>query len=500
MKRIILAVTFLFSISVQSQVTYLHVGDRLPNLYYWDTNWWDYYHLYRPVLTQDNGQEHQDFVCSNMKDYQNRKECARYFYTDSTLTIIGVAAAIEVDTVRYDEIHHHWINRNYMWQYADTSMANREPEYFCLYKPDGDTMLLLAKAEWDTKEPANYMICGGRKYCSRRVDATTEVSFYAEHFVRLHETYFTTPVTVSDSFYVSWTQNNNYRVFHDGKVKRAHPGTFVWETSQPGVGYNSTTHYGPRPGNLKWRFHLINEYNTPAPGDESITPADTNWHGIYKPTGDGFFNIFPIFDTSRATTWITDSCTAPTYVALNDASWEDTLISWGLGENMHWAVIEWNFGSNSLWEMAVKRLGDSWDNAETTQCTANFATLTGLDTAQWYAVRVRAVCDSDRYSPWSDSIKFYVPANTAMHGTERAETVVDRHTHLIPNPAHGQVRVLSSFFLNAVETYTLDGRLVDRRSADGITLDLDLSGSTPGIYLVRIVTPKGTALKKLVVQ
>ena len=499
MKKIILAIAFLFSLSLHGQVTYLHVGDRLPNLYYWDTNWWDYYHLYRPVLTQDNGQEHQDFEYSRLRDDRSRRESARYFYTDSTLTIIGVAAAIEADTVRYDEIHHRWINRNYTWKYADTSIANREPEYFCLYKPDGDTMILLAKAEWDTKEPVKYMICVGKEYdCKWDYTANAQVYFYVEYFAPLRETYFASPITVTDSFYLSYTRNNNYRVFHDGKVKMAHPGTIIYGTHQPGVGYNSTTHYGPRPGNARYRFHLIDEYNYPI--DENDTPADTNWHTYFSPVGSGFINVFPIFDTSRATTWITDSCTAPTYVALNDASWEDTLISWGLGENMHWAVIEWNFGSNSLWEMAVKRLGDSWDNAETTQCTANFATLTGLDTAQWYAVRVRAVCDSDRYSPWSDSIKFYVPANTAMHGTERIETVVDRYTHLIPNPAHGQVRVLSSFFLNSVEIYTLNGRLVERRSADGITLDLDLSGYTPGIYLVRIVTPKGTALKKLVVQ
>ena len=195
-----------------------------------------------------------------------------------------------------------------------------------------------------------------------------------------------------------------------------------------------------------------------------------------------------------------DSCTAPSYLALTDASWEDTLVSWSLGDNTHWAMIEWNVGNNSLWEMAVRRDGDTWDNAVTTQHTANFATLTGLDTAEWYVVRVRAICDSGRVSPWSDTVRFYVPGNTATHGTERIETVVDRYTHLIPNPAHGQVRVLSSFFLNSVEIYTLNGPLVERRSADGIAMDLDLSGYTPGVYIVRIVTPRGTAFKKLVVQ
>ena len=478
MKRIILAIAFLFSLSVQSQVTYLHVGDRLPNLYYWDTNWWDYYHLYKPVIAGDAS--HQEFWGErNPYMHEGKVEAARYFYIDSSLTIIGVAAAIRADTTRLERndlgqvVNHNGYSYSYYdTLYVDTSMANREDEYFRLYKPIGDSMELLAEALWDTKVPPRFMICVGKTFPSNTLHWT-------EQFAPLYEAYFANPVTVSDSFYVSNTANNNYKIFHNGKWRKAHPFTIMYFTEQShSTGIFDTAYYGPKPGNVRWRYHMLGGVNE---------TGDTNWHGSYKPIGGSFRNIFPIFDTSRATAWVMDSCTAPKYLELIDNTWEYT-------------TIAWNMGTNSLWEMAVRRDSDTWDNAVTTQHTANFATLTGLDTAEWYVVRVRAICDSGRVSPWSNSMKFYVPGNTATHGTERIETVVDRYTHLIPNPAHGQVRVLSSFFLNTVEIYTLNGRLVERRTADGIAMDLDLSGYTPGVYIVRIVTPRGTAFKKLVVQ
>ena len=271
MKRIILAIAFFLSLSFQGQVTYLHVGDRLPNLYYWDTNWWDYYHLYMPVVAEcsDRNADHQEFwggVCLYCFDAQ--KELARYFYTDSSLTIIGIAAAVRADTVKLErdwwgQLHNHnGIPASYNdIHYVDTSMANREDEYFRLYKPIGDSMELLAEALWDTKVPPRFMMCVGKELDREYPDPANPAVYewvWKEYFMPLYEAYFSNPVTVSDSFYVSLTANNNYELFQDGRWRKAHPYTFLATTEQShSTGIFDTAYYGPRPGNFRWRCHMM---------------------------------------------------------------------------------------------------------------------------------------------------------------------------------------------------------------------------------------------------
>ena len=204
MKKIIIAITVLLSLSVQGQVTYLHVGDRLPNLYYWDTNWWDYYHLYMPVISWGTPPiDKTEFTVALDDLFGNggKIESARYFYTDSSLTIIGIAAAMRADTVKLERdwwghLHNHnGIPASYNdIHYVDTSMANREDEYFRLYKPIGDSMELIAEVLWDTKVPPRFMICVSKMMYSVHPDPYDPSSWYyewRERFAPLYEAFCT---------------------------------------------------------------------------------------------------------------------------------------------------------------------------------------------------------------------------------------------------------------------------------------------------------------------
>lgn len=71
---------------------------------------------------------------------------------------------------------------------------------------------------------------------------------------------------------------------------------------------------------------------------------------------------------------------------------------------------------------------------------------------------------------------------------------------MMPNPAHGQVQVLSSFALRSLELYTVDGKMVKHQTASGVSATMDISGVARGQYLMRIDTNGGSTVKRLVVE
>ena len=87
--------------------------------------------------------------------------------------------------------------------------------------------------------------------------------------------------------------------------------------------------------------------------------------------------------------------------------------------------------------------------------------------------------------------------NTTAIGENR---LLDRLTGVMPNPAVGTAKVVSSFGMSMVEAYDMSGTLVHRQKADVLATTLDVRHWPTGTYLLRIHTPQGTATKKLVVR
>lgn len=104
---------------------------------------------------------------------------------------------------------------------------------------------------------------------------------------------------------------------------------------------------------------------------------------------------------------------------------------------------------------------------------------------------------------------FYFPILTRGEGeidTTTIDTVsiasprvLERYVGLQPNPASGQVRVVSSFGMSSVEVFNTAGIKVMEMPARSYTATLDVSGLDEGTYLVRVVTPSGITTKKLLV-
>ena len=159
-------------------------------------------------------------------------------------------------------------------------------------------------------------------------------------------------------------------------------------------------------------------------------------------------------------------------------------------------TLMWNGGNAVRWEVNYVEMGSSDDHTVTV--TSPLAVLTGLRPQTDYMVHVRAMCEWDtEYGPWSDIVQFV----TSSHHTE-PESIdnLDRFTQVLPNPAHGQVSVISSYRLSRVEVYDLQGRALLSHDDEGLSTVLDISSLPSGHYLMVIHTPAGLATKKLTVQ
>jgi hypothetical protein len=163
------------------------------------------------------------------------------------------------------------------------------------------------------------------------------------------------------------------------------------------------------------------------------------------------------------------------------------------------AYLSWNAGQYARWwEVSYGRRGIRPEEGMRDTVQHSFIRLEGLQPDSQYVVYVRERCREDTRSPWSQPFAFRMP-----HVSDESipqKTVVDIHTHLIPNPASGPVTVISGFRIEAVEVYTVAGTLVETIGLKANTGVIDTSRWPKGAYILRIRTSHGDTAKRLVVQ
>ncbi len=71
-----------------------------------------------------------------------------------------------------------------------------------------------------------------------------------------------------------------------------------------------------------------------------------------------------------------------------------------------------------------------------------------------------------------------------------------------PNPTEGRVVVTpgDGFTGGRLEVLSVEGRRLEIHDLTAGTTTLDLGGYAPGVYLLRLTTPLGTASRKVIVQ
>lgn len=477
MKKIAFILLMAFSVTgmwAQNHTDTVTVFYRDPRYYYWDSNWVDHY--IRLSIADGNPDIHWAYGEPTWCGYF-ATELARYFYTDTALRVIGLAAAINP----YVEQNYYSGNFNYD-PYQDAV-----EEYLSLYEIDSvtDEMILLGRKAWFDPKVQSFQ--------NTRPRYIIDMGIAPHHgeWQPIYEVYFIRPITVHDSFYVSVTQNNDTPYdYYDpdelpAKVK-------FWTLNMYALeGWHNPTfamEYSPSPSHVRVKNHYIDEPENAQPPSNPTCFTDTNWHCTklspceFMDSGNFFFFIWPIIDTTTYVPYI-GPCHVPSNFRAMYTTPEVSLFSWS-------AV-----NGADHYELAIGDPSLPPEMGTILECHDTYKPVNDLDTGCHYAAWVRTVCDSSRVSAWSDSVHFCVKS-----GGVGISTVADTYTQLYPNPTGGEITVVSSFLIGEVEVYSLTGQRVLYQRVDAISASLDLGSLPAGTYVVRIATNHGTAVKRLVMR
>ena len=556
MKNILLIAALIVGLAAQAQTPVLEFGERLPNLYYWDSNWFDY-----KVMNHwtDNCTLWMGYFGTPGDNNANTGWCmaasfnGRACLATEPLKVIGIAALTR---------------RGVGGTTMHETMAE---EYFRLYQMERDSMYFKGEVRFDTIQPQYIM------KILRDTNLYPTLSKFVEF--NLYLAYLDTPVVVYDTFVVGGTTFGN--LFH-GYDSIEFPNdwqqyvlayeyqpvfymTFMRMGEQlplypqnPAFGmvrHYATTDMLDNSGGFM--FDTTKFYKYPFNGQEIWLPFfaiyDTNfvyeacvgvastglqvegmdttgvtlswddsgveqWQVSVAPEGveadNGMlFNtainymqvsglergrwysasVRTLCDSVLYGFWSSpvlfylpvrfDTCDAPTWLHVTALDSAMATLAWDSSDAQAWEV-----------EMGLTELGMM--GGQTTTLLTNSIQKSGLYCDAWYWARVRAQCDTDFWSEWTDTIHFYVP----MHHPEEILNPIEQSTYLMPNPAQEEVTVASSFRVKVVELYGADGKLLQHKEVNAVGTTLDLKGLPAGLYFVRVVTTAGMTTKRLVVE
>ena len=568
MKKLILPIILLSWLFANGQpvATIVQMGQRLPHLYYWDTNWVDH-----KVLTHLNGAFcYDDGVPTGNTGFLdfNYRDCflGRTCITNLPLRVIGIAGVAHIGTLGAP---------------IPYLSEERLPEYFRLYQMLDDSLHFVREIQWDTATPQYQMVL---PYNSSNYYGGYDTVY------NLYEAYFEKPVMIHDTFVVGGTTYNNKQHGFDPEVfenpymwafVREHKPTWyrpLWLQSSTVLPHPpnppfyyikclSTYHTTMPPYNYYEDtnvFHKILPYTPASLIDEVWLPFfvifDTSFvyeacigvatTGLYVEAVDTLGNVTLAWDDSGVEQWqvsvaplgmeadsgmlfetpinylqVTGLDTGTWYVAqvrtLCDTDlfggWSDSVLLYVPGAScvtptgLHVVAVDsamvslaWDAGTASTWQVERGMCDLGMSNAQKVTTQAPALTVADLPFGNaWYWARVRVVCDSDFWSDWTDTVRFYVP-NQHTGGnpddTTQAISLVEQYTYLMPNPARDEVTVASSFRVKAVELYAADGKLLQQVEVNAVGTTLSLEGSPAGIYFVRVRTSAGVTTKRLVVE
>ena len=365
------------------------------------------------------------------------------FYPDSTIHVIGVA----------------WINGGTLMidfngdesSETEAIINHTNPRYdsiFCrLYIPYGNHMQLVREKGLDAIDKNKCRFFDVTK--NLPVDDLSSFHQFPGNVIRhIIEVYFDNEIDISDSFYIS----TKYRRVNNGGLYMDR-ATGYFELHNPED--NTPFIYPP----LSYRRL-----------SDSATIDDQWQYGVKKT----YPLLFPIIRR--------DCDTCPQVQGIQ-------VIPSGNGQ----AFLKWQRGSSHVdWQVSYGPAGTAPENGTKVDCTAPQSSLIAFNPDSHYVAYVRARCRFARYEwgPWSDSVSIYLGAG----GIDEAR--LSGMIALSPNPATQAVTIDSPLPTTLVEAYDEKGALMTSVN----TSTLDVSQWPTGVYTLRIHTPQGTAVKKLVVR
>ncbi len=381
---------------------------------------------------------------------------------------------------------------NFFPNTRDITMSGRITDSALLYKPTANGLELLKAAPWRMENPHRYLLLPLEDTIHWFADAfwnplmpwTWKVNYRLDPVLPLYEVMFKEPVVVEDSFVVASTALNNERSMgleYPPAYPACDDSMMLWDHC-PTRFYNIQsplwTRTAPDTTCISWIKYRDNDWirvvYQPSWRDSANTPYFYSWA----------YPFFPIIEPGFDTTLCHDARNIRV-ARRTDSS----------------ATLIWDSGDGGPWEVAYGKMNSSWADFSFTTVTTPTVTLRGLEAGTLYFAMVRSYCSvTDEYGEWSQPVEVEIYNHRPHDPHEGIEEVGElaRFTQLVPNPAHDAVSVLSSFGLNSISIYDLNGRKLMDQKAEGIIATLDISTLAAGAYIVTIHTPQGIATKRMV--
>lgn len=207
----------------------------------------------------------------------------------------------------------------------------------------------------------------------------------------------------------------------------------------------------------------------------ALTPGTQYTIGVRAVCNDYMYSDW----TTRVVTTAVHPCYAPGNVSVSNVSQNSATITWTPGEE----------GQN-LFELRLSAAGVD------TLVTAMTHTITvdGLLPNTEYTVTVRAVCDADYYSDWTNPASFRTSDGAGIASLDNTRIT------LYPNPASGKVTLVGIEGTAKVTVMDMNGRAVARFETHSSEFEFDISELASGAYFVRIVGEQFSAIRKLIVR
>lgn len=472
MKKIATLLLFSLAVCAYSQVDTIHAWQRVRGYYYQDTNWWDHYCFQVGPLSPAS--DHNYFY-SHTLEGERPNETARICYSDTIIKVVGVAAAISTRIPN---------------AVLDTVLGHMPTEYFRIYEQGGYGLSLLRQAAVDRKKTVHKMaveyyrqVVGTDGHIE--VDSNENIVYSnVEGFGDVYESYFESPVLVSDTFYVSGTKYSNSRVKDSHLVEMPEYGVSYYQYDYY-LEHPLTGFYGTFPSMDSTGFHPNPNYYL-----ERLLNIDSDGNdGVWTVCPYEYFvNIFPIIDTTYSSAFSgLDTCVVPSNLRVRSVSKGSATLQWD-NESLEY-------------EVSLTRDDGSFPDDGTIYPSATgVKQITGLESGSLYVAYVRAKCPGGAVSDWSDSVRFYVMGDTTRDDNSDILTASEQLPNIMPNPAQDKVKVTSPYNISSVVVFDAMGNVVMRCEPGSMSYTLDISSLTKGVYVVAIVTKQGTVNKRLVVK
>ncbi len=403
------------------------------------------------------------------------------FEPDRPLKIIGIAGAMTLEHSIWDLPEQ---ERPLPEEIRDSVVANRRTEWFELYGTrvydsvgnvlqEIDSLTLLGSLPWTLMDSSRFIALPNPYATTYRLA------------VPIIERYFTKPIRMDTVFYVGYTN------FNRGFCESYAVGSYTYYYELPRVSENG--HYFP-PSITICEGIIANSSDT----SNVIFQLPTSENHPYEPWTDTIYHftsraaslplLFPIVDT----------------MGMNIFSGEpDSLVCHAvegfrlLDQQGNMAAFAWTQGNHQGgWQLSWGDEGITPEEGTLVYATTNVKSVVGLQDSVVYTAFVRARCNDTLFSEWSAPLRFWKGMNDTV--SLLPHNTVEQLTYLYPNPAENSVTVACSFAMSLVELFALDGTKLISQPTNGIMTQIDLSALSKGTYMLRITTPAGTAIKKLV--